>query len=142
MPQAPGTFGTLAALPVVAIFYAMGHWPYLIGVVALAFFAIEIADLYEKKFHSHDPKEVVIDEVAGFAVAMAWLPFTWQAFLYGFLLFRILDILKPFPIRWVESKTRGGLGVVADDLVAGIIANLILQFVYTQTSWLGVQWSL
>lgn len=140
--QAPGTVGTLGALPVILVLYALGYWPYLIGAVLISYFAIEVAERYEKKYQAHDPKEVVIDEVAGFVVAMAWLPFTWQSFLYAFLLFRFLDIVKPYPIRWIDEKSRGGLGVVADDLLAGIITNIILQVMYVNTDWLGAQWNL
>lgn len=142
LPHAPGTLGTLGAVPVVVVFYLFGHWSYLVAVALFSYFAIEVAEGYEKKYQTHDPKEVVIDEVAGFVVAMAWLPFTWQSFLYAFLIFRFLDVVKPYPIRWVDEKARGGLGVVADDLLAGIITNIILQFVFVKTTWLGVQWAI
>ncbi len=64
---------------------------------------------------------------------------TWQAYVAGFCLFRVLDIFKPFPIGYLDRKISGGMGVMADDIAAGVIANLILQIVYTKTLWLGVQ---
>jgi phosphatidylglycerophosphatase A len=81
----------------------------------------------------------VIDEVIGFLITMTWLPMTWQAYLAGFLLFRVLDIFKPFPIGYLDEKVPGGLGVVADDVAAGMIANIILQVVLVKTAWLGMQ---
>jgi len=70
---------------------------------------------------------------------MTWLPMTWQSMLFGFVLFRVLDILKPFPIGFIDKKVQGGLGVIADDVVAGLIANIALQVVYSQTNWLGAR---
>jgi phosphatidylglycerophosphatase A len=69
------------------------------------------------------------------------LPDTWQTFLAGFVLFRLFDILKPYPIRLMDQKLPGGFGVVMDDVAAGIVANLILQTIFVKTLWLGVQWS-
>ena len=84
-------------------------------------------------------KEIVIDEMIGFMIAMTWMPQTWQAYLAGFCLFRFLDILKPPPIRYFDRRVPGGLGVVLDDVVAGLVANIFLQFIYSQTPWLGIQ---
>jgi phosphatidylglycerophosphatase A len=67
------------------------------------------------------------------------LPITWQTFLFGFAAFRLLDIVKPFPISYFDKKVPRGLGVVADDVVAGLLCNIILQVVYTQTTWLGIR---
>lgn len=93
-----------------------------------------IAQLYEVLFDSHDPKEVVIDEVAGTLVAFAALS-TWPMFIAAFVLFRFFDILKPFPIGWADKNIKGGVGVVADDLIAGILANAIIQILIVQTPW-------
>ena len=140
-PLAPGTVGTLGAIPLVILMALIGHWPYLIMTTFLCYLTIEVAEKYEVQFDVMDAKEVVIDEVAGYAVAMAWLPLTWQAFLASFILFRLLDMIKPFPINMIDRHGRGGVGVVADDLLAGIVTNIALQVVFVQTTWLGVQFS-
>jgi phosphatidylglycerophosphatase A len=105
----------------------------------LMVFAIVIAQFYEDFNGRHDAKEVVIDEIVGFVITMTWLPLTWQAFLVGFVLFRALDIFKPFPIGLLDQRVKGGIGVVVDDVAAGIIANVVLQVLYTQTDILGVR---
>lgn len=137
--KAPGTWGTLVTLPwalglnLLGPLFAMTITALLTPIVILS------AELYEKKYGGHDSKEIVVDEFLGFIITMTWLPITVQSYVFGFLLFRLLDILKPFPIGYIDKKVRGGLGVVADDIAAGIIANIILQVIYTQTSWLGSQ---
>ncbi len=100
---------------------------------------IFVAQVFEKHADQHDSKEIVIDEVAGFLIAMTWLPPTWQSLVAGFLLFRFFDIVKPPPIRQIDQRMQGGIGVMADDVAAGLIVNLILQVVYTHTGWLGAQ---
>ena len=109
----------------------------MVATFVLVVFSIVVSSLYEQEFQRHDAKEVVIDEVAGFAVAMLWLPITWQSFVAAFVLFRFFDILKPPPIRQVDQKVPGGLGVVADDVLAGAFTNLLLHWLSHQTGWLG-----
>ncbi len=138
-PKAPGTFGTLLGIPLAFLLYQIGAYGYMYSTAIFIIFAVVIADIYERAQATHDNSEIVIDEIAGFLVTMMWLPMTWQSFLAAFILFRILDAGKPFPISYVDKKIKGGLGVVADDILAGVIANIILQVVYTQTDWLGVQ---
>ncbi len=139
-PAMPGTVGTLGAIPLVFLFSLFGLYGYMGAVFVFALIAIYVAEQYEQAVQNHDPKEIVIDEVVGFLITMFWLPLTWQAFLAGFILFRVLDIIKPFPISAIDRRANGGFGTVTDDIVAGVIANLVLQFVYTQTHWLGAQW--
>jgi len=102
-------------------------------------FAVLVAEFYERQVDGHDRSEVVIDEVAGFVIAMTWLPLTWQSWLGAFVPFRLLDALKPPPLSWMDEKIKGGLGVVADDIAAGIMTNFVLQIVFVQTAWLGYQ---
>lgn len=137
--KAPGTWGTLATIPLVLVLSAAGPIVYMSVTVLLIAVAILACEIYEKRKGGHDHPEIVIDEVVGFLVAMTWLPMTWQALVLGFALFRVLDIWKPLPIGYLDRKVQGGLGVVIDDVAAGIIASLILQYVYTHTNWLGVQ---
>lgn len=139
-PLMPGTVGTLGAIPIVFVFSWAGEMGYMLLTFVFALWSMRIADQYEQIVQDHDSSEVVIDEVVGFLVTMFWLPKTWQAFLIGFLLFRALDILKPYPISALDRRAQGGFGTVVDDLLAGVIANVALQFVYTQTTWLGAQY--
>ena len=136
---APGTWGTLATVPIAWGLMNAGQFWHMAACVALLPIAVLVCEAHEKHFGTHDSSEVVVDEVLGFLVTMVWLPITWQSFLAGFILFRALDILKPFPISYLDRNVPGGVGAVADDLLAGLIANLILQIVYTQTHWLGLR---
>jgi phosphatidylglycerophosphatase A len=139
-PKAPGTVGTLGAFPFVYLLLSQTTPVVYMGVSFLFVLgAVLVCHFYEAEKKTHDSQEVVIDEWAGFLVTMTWLPVTWQSFVLGFLLFRVLDIFKPPPIRWIDQKVKGGLGVVADDIAAGLIANFILQLLYTHTTILGFQ---
>jgi phosphatidylglycerophosphatase A len=139
LPKAPGTWGTLLTVPVWYAMTKLSSLLYMVLVFLLLLLGIFICQLYEKYFATHDASEIVLDEVVGFLITMTWLPVTWQSLVAGFVLFRALDIMKPPPIRQLDQKVKGGMGVMIDDVGAGIIANLILQLVYTQTSWLGAQ---
>lgn len=139
---APGTWGTIVAIPIaVGLAWMTRFVPlaYLALSIASVFVASIIAELHERNSGAHDPGEIVVDEIVGYLIAAAWLPFTWQTFVAAFVAFRFFDILKPFPISYIDRKIEGGLGTVLDDVAAGIIANVILQIVYTQTAWLGVR---
>jgi phosphatidylglycerophosphatase A len=139
VPKGPGTYGTLVAVPLAFLLLKAGPVPYMVAVFLFMVLAIFIAQAYENHHGVHDAKEIVIDEVAGFMIAMTWLPSTWQAFLAAFVVFRTLDISKPFPIGKIDRQVKGGLGVVADDVAAGLITNFFLQVVYTHTALLGAQ---
>lgn len=124
----PGTVGTLAAVPIWLLFTALGPYAYMIMTFLFVLFAIFISDAYEKTQSTHDNSEIVIDEIAGFLITMTWLPLTPQYLILGFIIFRALDILKPYPISYLNNKVKGGFGVVIDDVAAGLFANVILQF--------------
>jgi len=128
LPVAPGTFGTLAALPLAYALSWTGS-PLIVGFVLalLIVMGIWAAGMVEEMSGRIDPSLVVVDEVVGFLVTVAFLPPLPLLYLAGFLLFRLLDITKPPPARWAE-KFPGGLGIMADDLVAGLYGNLILRF--------------
>jgi phosphatidylglycerophosphatase A len=138
IPKAPGTFGTLLGIPCAWAMatYLPPVW-YLIGTVIFVLAACVVAEMYERLWVVHDPKEIVIDEVVGYVIAMTWLPLTWQSFLYAFIAFRFFDILKPGPIRRIDQKVKGGLGTVLDDVAAGLVASVILQVILSKTNWLG-----
>ncbi len=124
-PKAPGTVGTVAALPFAVVFAEFGGQNLLlIAVLMTSVLGIWVAEQYMKATGVHDPGAVVIDEVVGVWIAL--LPvaatLTWQAVLIGFVLFRIFDIVKPWPISWLDQEIAGGLGVMLDDIVAGMFA--------------------
>jgi phosphatidylglycerophosphatase A len=125
---APGTFGTIGAIPLVYAFVWLGPKGYLIATFVFILFSIAVAHAYETMNQSHDPSEIVIDEVAGFLVSMAWLPLNWMSLLAAFVLFRFFDILKPYPISYLDKKVTGGFGTVIDDIAAGLIVNVLLQW--------------
>lgn len=139
IPKAPGTWGSLATLPLCYLLLMAGPFVYMIATLVIIIIAIVAAEHFERQSQSHDSKEIVIDEVVGMLVTMTWLPSTWNSFLIAFCVFRFFDVLKPFPISYFDRKVPGGFGVVADDLVAGILGNIVLQLVLHNTAWLGVQ---
>jgi phosphatidylglycerophosphatase A len=138
-PKAPGTVATVATIPLVLLLNWAGPFVYMGATIAITILGILAAQAYEDDKGGHDHSEIVIDEVAGFLIAMIWLPMTWQAILIGFVLFRLLDITKPLFIGYLDKKIQGGLGVMIDDVAAGIVVSLIMQFLYSHTNWLGSQ---
>lgn len=126
-PYAPGTAGTIAGIPLYLLFSLLS-WPlYFLTVVAFFFFAIYISQEAEKLYGQRDPSRIVIDEMTGFLVVMAFIPPSLFSVAAGFALFRFFDIRKPFPIRILERRLPGGYGVVGDDIMAGLYGNVILQ---------------
>jgi phosphatidylglycerophosphatase A len=126
-PVAPGTLGTLVAIPV---YYFLSEIPsplYEITLIGFFFLSVWISENAEIFFGKKDDQRIVIDEIIGFLITMLWIPKTTRFIIIGFILFRFFDILKPIPIRRIERKFKGGFGVVLDDVVAGVYANIILQ---------------
>ena len=137
-PVAPGTAGSLVGLGV----YALVRWyggPGLEAIVLSAVVAVGVwsATVGERYFEKTDPGHVVIDEVAGMLLTLLWLPVTWVGTLVGFLAFRVFDIIKPFPAGAAERLPRGW-GVMADDLVAGVYAHLVVRLMAWATPGLLV----
>jgi phosphatidylglycerophosphatase A len=127
-PIAPGTLGTLVAIP---IYYFLSEIPfplYEITLTGFFFLAVWVSEKTEAVLGKKDDSRIVIDEMMGFFITMLWVTKTPLFILVGFILFRFFDIFKPFPIRRFE-KVRGGFGVVLDDVMAGIFANVILRFI-------------
>lgn len=125
-PFAPGTAGTIVG---VVFFWALMdmsvvHYVIFLGVFILL--ASWVADKAQILFGKKDPKQIVIDEIAGILVTFAGHEWNWKVVVIGFLLFRLFDIVKPFPIRRIEQKLSNGFGVVLDDVLAGIYANICL----------------
>ncbi|TAE82839.1 MAG: phosphatidylglycerophosphatase A [Alphaproteobacteria bacterium] len=130
MPFASGTWGSLAALPCAWIMHDMwGAHSVFWASWGIFFAGIIISDQYLKLdcATSKDPKEVVIDEVAGQWLVLSIMPLSITAYAIGFILFRLFDITKPYPVSWADRKLSGGLGIMVDDMLAGIY-GIILFF--------------
>ena len=129
-PKAPGTFGTLAAIPLYLLLAQLPLWAY--GVVLVVTFALGVylCGQASKDMGVHDHGGIVWDEFVGFWITMFALPFHWAWIIAGFALFRFFDIIKPWPIKWFDQRVHGGLGIMIDDVIAGIFALAILQAVY------------
>jgi phosphatidylglycerophosphatase A len=138
-PVAPGTFGSAAGLAVFAAVRASGSTLVEVAVIA-GLFAIGIwsAAAAERHWGRVDPAQVVMDEVAGMLITLAFLPVTITGAIVAFLIFRVFDVIKPWPAGRFE-KLPGGLGVMADDAMAGIYGNLLLRLLIwmTPAGWLA-----
>ena len=131
---APGTLGTVMAIPIYWLLQTQGLWIYL-GVVLLMLIAgIGLCGYTARALNSHDHPGIVWDEFVGFLITMIAVPSTWYWLLLGFSLFRLFDIWKPFPIKQLDQRVRGGFGVMLDDVVAGIYAWFCLWGVIWLTS--------
>lgn len=127
MPKAPGTWGTLAAIPVYLLLMHCNPTIYLI-LTALAFIlGVWVSDKVSKELGVHDYKGIVWDEVVGYLLTMFMAPHGFKWMLCGFILFRIFDIWKPQPIGYIDEKVKGGMGIMLDDVLAAIPAWIIMQ---------------
>jgi phosphatidylglycerophosphatase A len=127
VPVAPGTAGTLAAVPVYLLLQPLPTAVYL-AVSALLFLAgIPVCAHTARRLGVHDHPAIVWDEVVGYLVTMALAPSGWQWLVAGFVLFRLFDVVKPWPIMWCDRRVSGGLGIMLDDLLAGLFAAIVLQ---------------
>ncbi|MCP4372726.1 MAG: phosphatidylglycerophosphatase A [Deltaproteobacteria bacterium] len=129
IPFAPGTFGSLAGIFLCFILSKINVPAAIYCIIIFIIFSIWIANGAEKILDRKDPGSIVIDEIAGMAVTLIGLPFNVFYVLSGFFIFRVLDITKPFPIRYIDRHVSGGAGIVFDDIAAGIIANVILRII-------------
>lgn len=126
-PKAPGTFGTIAGVAIFLLLPEMNWWAYLLFLLVTFALGVWICDKTSDDIGVHDHGGIVWDEFVGFWITMYLAPPGWLWLLYGFALFRVLDILKPWPIKWADSQVSGGLGVMLDDVIASIMAALCLQ---------------
>lgn len=127
-PFMPGTFGTLAALPFAWAIQTLGGSAALFAASILIFLiGVDVSRRYMVQFQSkHDPQEVVIDEVAGVFLLLSYLPHTVMGYVAGFVLFRLFDILKPWPVSLFDRHVMGGLGIMIDDYMAGFYPIAII----------------
>jgi phosphatidylglycerophosphatase A len=127
--KAPGTFGTLAAIPFFLLLQNLS-WPVYLSWLLVTFaLGVLWCDRSSKAMGVHDHGGIVWDEFVGFWITMFMAPAGWVWILIGFVLFRFFDILKPWPINWLDKKVHGGFGIMIDDALAGIYALLVLQLI-------------
>jgi phosphatidylglycerophosphatase A len=131
-PVAPGTVGTLLGIPLFLILGALPPLAYGVIVIALFVAGGWICQIAEEGLGEHDPPAIVWDEIVGFLITMFLAPAGWRWLVIGFLLFRLFDIWKPFPIR-IMDRMEGGFSVMADDAIAGVYACVVLQLLV----WVG-----
>ncbi|WJW76224.1 phosphatidylglycerophosphatase A [Thiohalobacter sp. IOR34] len=125
-PVAPGTFGTLAAIPLWWLGSQLSLSLYLGLLLLLSLLGIWLCGRTARALGVHDHPAIVWDEFAGFLLTMAWAPAGWIWLLLGFGLFRLFDIWKPWPIRFLDRRLGGGLGIMLDDLLAGAFAAVVI----------------
>ena len=127
LPKAPGTWGSLWGILAAALINSVPWIGSIFLMMFLAVIGVWSSNMAIGHFGQEDPGQVVIDEVAGMALTLWWIPMNVISITIGFFLFRALDIFKPFPVRQIESYFNGGTGIVMDDLAAGLLANVILH---------------
>ncbi len=129
VPMMPGTIGTLVGV----LFYLPMQtlsWPIYIGVTVVLFsLGVWLCDVTARHLGVHDHGGIVWDEIVGFLITMTAVPPDWRFMLLGFVLFRLFDICKPWPISWLDRHLSGGIGIMSDDVLAGIYALIVLQII-------------
>lgn len=126
-PVAPGTCGTLVAIPLTWLLAGLPMWQFAIVTAAITGVGIAAAQRADHAWGTHDSGRIVIDEVAGYMVTM--LPVAkdhWAPLAIGFVVFRFFDIVKPPPVRWLDENLPGGWGVVLDDIAAGVMGAIVM----------------
>lgn len=140
-PIIPGTVGTLAAIPVYLLLAQLPLPLYLFVIVVASVLGIKICQVTSDDMQVHDHGSIVWDEFAGFWITMLVVPlwqlsvWDWKWLVSGFVLFRFFDMLKPWPISWLDKRVHGGFGIMIDDLVAGVMAALSLAVLGHWAGW-------
>lgn len=128
-PQAPGTFGTLVAVPIYLLIMHLPVPVYLCVLAVMTGAGIWLCGRTTKDLGVHDHGGIVWDEIVGYLLTLTAVPPAWWNMLLAFVLFRLFDILKPWPISWFDKRVSGGLGIMADDIVAALMALPILHLI-------------
>ena len=127
--KAPGTCGTVAAIPLYLLIAQTGNLIYSLLTLVVTIAGIWICDSAADKLGEHDFGGIVWDEIAGYLITLWFIPFTWLNVGLGFVLFRFFDILKPWPIKIADRRVKGGFGIMLDDVLAAVFANIVLRLV-------------
>ncbi len=120
--RAPGTWGTLAAMLLYLPLSQLDNTAYFVVLVIATLAGFYICDKTSRDWGVHDHKAIVWDEFVGYWITMFLIPTTWYWMLIGFALFRLFDIWKPWPIRYLDRHVKGGIGIMVDDIAAGVVA--------------------
>jgi len=135
-PKAPGTAGTLVAVPLYLAMQNLSLMWYAVITVGIILSGIWVCSYSAKKLGVHDHPAIVIDEIAGFLITMFAVPAGWVWLLTGFILFRFFDAVKPWPISWMDRNLKGGTGIMLDDVAAGLVSlALIHAYLYLAGSF-------
>lgn len=126
-PKAPGTFGTLAAVPIAYFLLGLNAYAYLAVLIVTAVWGIYLCGVAARAQQCHDHPGIVWDEFVGYWITLFLAPQAWEWLLIGFVLFRFFDIVKPWPIRLIDKNLHGGVGIMLDDILAGLFAWVCLQ---------------
>ncbi|MDA9557918.1 phosphatidylglycerophosphatase A, partial [Vibrio sp.] len=127
-PLIPGTIGTLASVPFYFLLVQLPLWLYITAIIAASVIGINICQIACDDMKVHDHGAIVWDEFVGFWITMLIVPifklspYDWNILITGFILFRFFDMVKPWPISWLDQRVHGGFGVMLDDIVAGGMA--------------------
>jgi len=136
-PRAPGTAGTLIAIPVYLLMTGLGPVGYLLVTLFLLYIGIHLCQATAQRLGVHDHPAIVWDEIVGYLLTMVAVPLGWVWIVAGFVLFRLFDIWKPWPIGFFDRRVSGGLGIMFDDLLAALYASIVLQLIIYVTGGNG-----
>lgn len=130
-PKAPGTWGTLASVPLMVILAFFCSPQLYLGLMVIGFiYGVWCCDVASRAMGVHDHGGIVWDEFIGYGLTLIAIPLSPWSVISGFVLFRFFDILKPWPIKWFDRRVKGGFGIMIDDIVAGIIAWILQYCLY------------
>ena len=127
LPIAPGTWGTVAGVPIYLFICDFSFNTYLIITLIINFVGVWLCHKAAKDVGVHDHPGIVWDEISGYLITMIAAPVSWLWIILGLILFRVFDIWKPFPIRFIDSAVKGGLGIMLDDVLAAIYAWIVMK---------------
>lgn len=133
VPRAPGTWGSLLAVPLFIVLHPYGQVVYVVSIAVLFVLGVYVSGRTAKALGVHDHNAIVIDEVVGMLATWVAVGPGWVTILAGFVLFRFFDIVKPWPISRIDQSVGGGLGIMLDDLVAAVMAAAVLQLLLYMT---------